>query len=118
MCLLQRSLPSHRSCSSNSAIAIQLEGSPPDVLAYMTFPAAHHRKRHSTNPLERPNKEVKRRTHVVGIFPVASSAIRLIGAVLREQNDEWQLQTRYLSQSSLTDTPDSTAPPGALALSA
>ncbi len=74
-----------------------------DVLAYMTFPAAHRAKLHSTNTLERLNKEVKRRADVVGIFPGEESIIRLIGAVLMEQNDEWQLQHRYLSLEPLAD---------------
>lgn len=63
-----------------------------DVLAYMAFPAQHRTKLHSTNPLERLNKEVKRRADVVGIFPNEDSIVRLIGAVLLEANDEWQLQ--------------------------
>jgi transposase-like protein len=74
-----------------------------DVLAYMTFPAAHRQKLHSTNTLERLNKEVKRRADVVGIFPNEASIVRLIGAVLMEQNDEWQLQHRYLSLEPLVD---------------
>lgn len=74
-----------------------------DVLAYMTFPNAHRQKLHSTNTLERLNKEVKRRADVVGIFPNEASIIRLIGAVLMEQNDEWQLQHRYLSVEPLAD---------------
>jgi transposase-like protein len=76
-----------------------------DVLAYMTFPAAHRQKLHSTNTLERLNKEVNRRADVVGIFPNEASIIRLIGAVLMEQNDEWQLQHRYLSLEPLADLP-------------
>ena len=67
-----------------------------DVLAYMTFPSQHRTKLHSTNPLERLNKEVKRRADVVGIFPNEESIVRLIGAVLFEQNDEWLGQHRYM----------------------
>jgi len=67
-----------------------------DVLAYMAFPRQHRTKLHSTNPIERLNKEVKRRADVVGIFPNEDSIIRLIGAVLFEQNDEWQTQHRYM----------------------
>ena len=75
-----------------------------DVLAHLHFPLAHRVKRHSTNTLERLNKEVKRRANVVGIFPNAVSIRRLIGAVLMEQNEEWQLQHRYLPQHTMLDT--------------
>ncbi|HNP42520.1 MAG TPA: IS256 family transposase, partial [Nitrospira sp.] len=75
-----------------------------DVLAHLQFPAAHRLKIHSTNPLERLNKEVKRRANVVGIFPNKASIRRLIGAVLMEQNEEWLLQQRYLPQHTLADT--------------
>ena len=74
-----------------------------DVLAYMTFPSQHRVKLHSTNPLERLNKEVKRRADVVGIFPNEDSIVRLIGAVLLEQNDEWQLQHRYMQIEGMAE---------------
>ncbi len=83
-----------------------------DVLAYMSFPSQHRVKLHSTNPLERLNKEVKRRADVVGIFPNEESIIRLIGAVLLEQNDEWQLQHRYMQVEGMAelDTPPAENP--------
>ncbi|BAH75422.1 putative transposase [Solidesulfovibrio magneticus RS-1] len=74
-----------------------------DVLAYMTFPAQHRVKLYSTNPLERLNKEVKRRADVVGIFPNEASIIQLIGAILLEQNDEWQLQSRYMQVEAMAE---------------
>jgi transposase-like protein len=72
-----------------------------DVLAFRTFPVEHWRKIWSNNPLERLNKEIKRRTNVVGIFPSDASAIRLIGAVLADQHDEWVISRRYLSEASM-----------------
>ena len=72
-----------------------------DVLAFMSFPKAHRTQIHSTNPLERLNAEVKRRTDVVGIFPNEAAITRLVGALLLEQNDEWQLQRRYMALEPL-----------------
>ncbi len=73
------------------------------VLAHMGFPAAHRVKIHSTNPLERLNKEVKRRAGVVGIFPDEASIKRLVGAVLMEQNDEWPLAQRYMTLETMAE---------------
>ena len=71
-----------------------------DVLAYIDFPQDHWSKIYSTNPFERLNKEVKRRSAVVGISPCEASIVRLIGTVLMEQNDEWLLQDRYMPKES------------------
>ena len=83
-----------------------------DVLAFAAFPRAHWRKIWSNNPLERLNKEVKRRSNVVGIFPNDAAAIRLIGAVLADQHDEWAITRRYLSETSMAqlDQPRDTDP--------
>jgi transposase-like protein len=80
-----------------------IDDSETDVLSHLDFPEQHRSKLHSTNPLERLNKEVKRRADVVGIFPNEASIIRLIGAVLLEQNDEWQLQHRYMQVEAMAE---------------
>jgi len=77
-----------------------------DVLAFMTFPKAHRKQLASTNPLERLNAEIKRRTDVVGIFPNEAAIVRLVGALLLEQNDEWQLQRRYMQLEGLNAVSD------------
>jgi putative transposase len=79
-----------------------LEEASEDLLAFTTFPQAHWRKIWSTNPLERVNGEIKRRTRVVGIFPNDAAALRLITAVVVETHDEWEVaERRYLSEGSM-----------------
>jgi len=81
-----------------------------DVLAYMSFPKEHRAKLHSTNPLERVNGEIKRRTEVVGIFPNEDAIIRLVGAILLETNDEWAVQrARYMTLESISTLGDDPA---------
>ena len=87
-------------------LAALMDEAEADVIAFMAFPKAHWPKLHSTNPLERLNKEVKRRADVVGIFPNEASVRRLTGAVLIEQNDEWQLRHRYMTLETMTGLGD------------
>jgi putative transposase len=84
-----------------SKAADVLESAADDVLAYMAFPHDHGARLDSTNPLERLNREVKRRTEVVGVFPDTDAVFRLVGSVLIEIDDEWQVERRYFSQESM-----------------
>ena len=88
-------------------LAALMDDAEADVLAYMGFPAQHRAKLHSTNPLERLNGEIKRRSEVVGIFPNEAAVTRLIGALLLEQNDEWAVQrARYMSLETIAPLSD------------
>ena len=88
-------------------LAALMDEAEPDVLAYMGFPTQHRVKLHSTNPLERLNGEIKRRTEVVGIFPNEAAITRLVGAILLEQNDEWAVQrSRYITLESIAPIGD------------
>ena len=82
-----------------------------DVTAFGDFPVAHWKKIWSTNPLERMNKEIKRRTDVVGVFPNPAALLRLAGSVLVETHDEWQVsERRYLSEGSMALLDTTTQP--------
>jgi transposase-like protein len=88
-------------------LATLMDSAEEDVLAYMHFPAAHRAKLHSTNPIERLNGEIKRRTGVVGIFPNEAAVVRLVGAILLEQSDEWATQrSRYMTLEAISAVSD------------
>ena len=87
-------------------LAALMDDAEHEVLTFMTFPKAHRRQIHSTDPLERLNAEVKRRTNVIGIFPNDGAIIRLVGAMMLEQNVEWFLQRHYMQLEGLQSLSD------------
>ena len=84
-------------------VARRLLEAEPDLLAFSAFPAAHHSKLRSTNLLEGVNREIGRRSDVVGVFPNDDALLRLAGSLLIEQNDEWLVSRRYLSEASMAE---------------
>ena len=86
--------------------AAMVDDAEADVFTFAPSPKAYRAKIHSTNPLERLNAEIKRRTDVVGIFPNEAAITRLVGALLLEQNDEWQLQRHYMQLEGLQTLSD------------
>ncbi len=87
-------------------LAELMDGAEDDVLAHMAFPREHRPQLASTNPLERVNGEIRRRTDVVGIFPNAGAIVRLVGALLLEQHDEWAVARRCMTLETLAETGD------------
>ena len=90
--------------------AVVMETAEHDVLAHMAFPKEHWAQIASTNPLERVNKEIKRRSHVIGIFPNDAAIVRLVGPLLDQQTDEWQVTRRYMSREVLAELLDPDKP--------
>lgn len=87
------------------AVVKLLEEAGTDILSHMSFPPEHWRQLHSTNPLERINREVKRRSNVAGIFPNREAVVRLAGALLMEQQDEWEAARRCFPMESMRKVP-------------